>query len=308
MHKWLQIYASVLTAALFVIVLTGSKELPSETGVPAETVVAKGVLPQIVRGVDLDRTYSLAGEVIPMDNLDARERLDRELSVNAYWHSSTLLHLKSGPRFFSVMEPILAEYGVPDDFKYLAVAESSLRNVTSPAGAKGVWQFMQAGAKSYGLEVNGEVDERYHLEKATRAASKYLKDLHERFGSWLLAAAAYNMGPTRLARLLEEQRAGSYFDLNINEETSRYVFRIVAIKEIFERPEDFGFQLDEEDYYPPLNDYGIVRVNKPVANWGEFAERYGTSYRMLKVYNPWLIDSRLSASGNKTYEIKIPKQ
>lgn len=197
-------------------------------------------LPQRIKSIDLNKNFDFAGEPVPM-NEDTRERLDRELSVNAYWQSTTLLHLKMANKFFPTIEKIFAENGIPDDFKYLAIAESGLRNVSSPASAKGYWQFMKPAALEMGLEISEEVDERMHIEKSTQAASRYIKQLHRRFGNWTNTAGAYNVGPTSFARSLEEQNESSYYDMNINDETSRYVFRIVAIKEIVKNPEDFGF-------------------------------------------------------------------
>lgn len=233
------------------------------------------------------------------------ERLDRELSVNSYWEANTLINLKSSLRYFSVIEPILARYGVPDDFKYMAVAESNLRNEVSSAGAKGIWQFLESTAEYYGLEISTEVDERYHLEKSTEAACKYLKEYYDQFGNWTLSAAAYNMGAPRLAKYLEEQKAQSYYDLNLNSETSRYVFRVIAMKEIMRNPVSYGFYLDTEDLYQPLN-YSIVTVEEAVLSWGEFAVAHGTTYRMLKVFNPWLITNSLTNKDKKKYEVKIP--
>jgi hypothetical protein len=263
------------------------------------------VLSQVITPVDLTRDYDFAGELVPPDNFDAMERLDRELSVNSYWHASTLLNLKATHRYFPVIEPILAKHGVPDDFKYLAVSESNLRNEASPAGAKGVWQFMGGTARSFGLEINSEVDERLHLEKATDAACRYLKDYYEEFGSWSLAAAAYNMGGPRLKRLIREQRATNYYELNLNSETSRYLFRVIALKEILRDPVAYGFQLEDNALYRPLV-YDTVRIDGPVLNWGDFAREHGTTYRMLKVFNPWLVSSRLTNRHGKQYEIRIP--
>jgi len=264
-----------------------------------------GNLPQMVEAIDLNKSYSFAGEAMP-DNFDNRERLDRELLVNAYWQSSTLLNIKAANRYFPIIERILKENGVPDDFKYLAVAESNLRHVTSPANAKGFWQFRKLAAKEFGLEVNSEVDERYHIEKSTQAACGYLKKLYNRFGSWTNAAAAYNVGPTNFKRMLEDQKEDSYYTLNMNSETSRYVFRLIAIKEIMSQPENFGFYIDSSEKYPPLDDFFEVTVDKSVTNWGDFARDHNISYRMLKVYNPWLLDKKLTVINN-TYQIKIPK-
>ena len=239
-------------------------------------------------------------------NMDTRERLDRELSVNAYWQSATLMHIKSANKFFPIIEPILAEEGVPDDFKYLAVAESSLRNVQSSANAKGFWQFRKAAAKELGLEINDEVDERYHVEKATRAACGYLKKLHKRFGSWANASAAYNVGPTKFARTLKEQGQSSFYDINVNSETGRYVFRLIAIKEIMKAPERFGFFVEPHELYERIDNVYYVEVDKSVSSWAEFAKQSGVTYRMLKYYNPWLREGKLTVIKKK-YMIKLPR-
>lgn len=208
-------------------------------------------------------------------------------------------------KFFPIMEKILLEEEVPDDFKYLAVAESSLRNVTSHANAKGFWQFRNLAAKEWKLEVNNEVDERYHVEKSTRAAAQYLKHMYKRFGSWTDAAAAYNVGPTSYARTLKNQGESSFFDLHLNDETSRYIFRLVAIKEIMSEPEKYGFYVDEEDLYPSLDNTYEVKIDKSVSSWKDFATKHGISYRLLKYYNPWLIDSKLTVA-KKTYFVRLP--
>ncbi len=305
MTKTLHLYA-VLVVAFFTVVLFASYGDSAEKVFETSTK-GNSQLPQQIRAIDLDRTFDFAGERLPMDNFDVRERLDRELMVNAYWHSSTILNIKSAHKFFPVIEKILTKNGVPDDLKYIAVAESGLRNVTSPAGAKGYWQFMKPVARHHNLEISSEVDERYHIEKATQAAAEHFKDLKKRFGTWAMAAAAYNMGGTRLSKEKELQRSNNYFDLNLNEETSRYVFRLVAIKEILNNPEVFGFDIDSTQMFQPMDDFAVVEVNEPVANWGDFAQKYGISYRMLKVYNPWLTSAKLTNKEKKTYRIKIPQ-
>ena len=262
-------------------------------------------LPQVIKPIPQISKPSWAGEDMPM-NMDTRERLDRELSVNSYWQSSTLLNIKNANKFFPIIEPILAEEGVPDDFKYLAVAESSLRNVQSSAKAKGFWQFRKLAAKELGLEVNDEVDERYHVEKATRAAAQYLKKLHKRFGSWTNAAAAYNVGPTSFAKTLKNQGESSFYDVNVNDETGRYIFRLIAIKEIMKNPQNFGFYLEPQDLYEKIDNVYYVEVDKSVSDWGEFARHNGVSYRILKYYNPWLRSGKLTVINNK-YLIKLPR-
>lgn len=306
MKRGLQVLGFSIVAAMAMIILSSNAKKAKEAEPSEQTTVEEKIIPQIVKGPDLDKTFTFAGEVIPTDNFDVKERLDRELTVNTYWHSSTMLNLKKAYRYFPVLERILAENDLPDDLKYIAVAESNLSNVVSPAGARGLWQFMKSAGQQYGLEINSEVDERYHVEKATEAACKYFKYLKNRFGSWSLVAAAYNMGPSRTASFLKKQHAKSYYDLNLNEETSRYFFRLIAIKEIMTHPEEFGFYLNDNDKYPPLDEYEIIEVNGAVESLGAFAEKYQTSYRMLKVYNPWLIDTDLTNRYRKTYEIRIP--
>lgn len=295
--------ASFFTFALFSS-YTGQTDDPQAV---SKVVDSKDQLPQMIRAISLDQSFSFAGEELPMDNFDVKERLDLELMRNAYYHSSTILNIKRANRYFPMIEQILAEENMPDDLKYLAVAESSLTNATSPAGAKGFWQFMKGTAGDYKLEVNAEVDERYDLEKATKAACKYLRKYKEKFGSWTLAAAAYNMGGGRLNSEMNQQKEDSYYDLNLNSETSKYVFRIVALKTIMNDPARFGFQIDQADRYPPLDNFAVVKIDSPIPNLGDFAKKYGTTYRMLKVYNPWLRSSSLRNRAGKTYIIKIPK-
>ena len=264
-------------------------------------------VPQNIRSPKLQGDYDFAGEKLPLDNFDVAERLERELLANTYQHSGTIIHLKLAMRYFPEIEKILAEEGVPEDMKYLAVAESSLRNAVSSAGAKGMWQFRDAAAKELDLEINEWVDERNHLEKSTRAACAYLKKLKAKFGSWTLAAAAYNMGPTGLQSAINEQKENNYFDLNLNEETNRYVFRIVGAKEILKQPERYGFYIQASEGYPKLNQYTTVAVNTSITNLADFAHEHNCTYRMLKVFNPWLTKSNLMNKSGKTYEIRIPK-
>jgi hypothetical protein len=262
---------------------------------------------QRVRSINLDKDFDFCGEKFPMDNFDVRQRLDAELLRNVYFHSQTILALKRAHAIFPVIEPILKEEGVPNDLKYLAVAESVLSNAVSTAGAKGVWQFMKSAATGYGLEVNEEVDERYNLVKATHAACKFLKGQQARLGSWVLAAAAYNDGPERISQEMERQRATTFFELNLAaDETMRYPFRIVAIKEVMEHPETYEYQVETAHLYDQLDHYKTIEVKGAVPNWGDFAREHGTNYRMLKIYNPWLIDSKLTNKAGKTYQIHVP--
>ncbi|MEL6123526.1 MAG: lytic transglycosylase domain-containing protein [Bacteroidota bacterium] len=271
---------------------------------PSEAVESDH-LPQVVQAPNINKQFDWAGEIMPY-TADARERLDRELVAHSYYHSHMVQYLKLANRYFPMIEQVFLEKGIPDDFKYLAVAESGLRNVVSAASATGLWQFMKPAAKERGLEVNEEVDERYHIEKSTRAAADYLLYLKKRFGTWSDAAAAYNMGPTRFAREMKNQKADSFYEMNVNQETMRYLFRLIALKEIMRSPEQFGFYLQPEEKYLPLNDYYEVLVEKSVEDWAVFAEEHGISYRELKRYNPWLRDDHLTVIKNK-YQIKIPR-
>jgi hypothetical protein len=248
---------------------------------------------------------SFAGEKVPVNIYDVKERLDREILVNTYWHSNTFQNFKNAYRYFPTIEKILKEEGVPDDFKYLALAESGLRNVVSPSNAVGVWQFLKDTGIQFGLEVNDVVDERYHLEKSTRAACKYLKQAKEQFGSWTLAAASYNVGQARVRKSIAEQKVSSYYDLHLNEETSRYVFRIVALKELFNDPQKYGFYFTEEDMYQPLN-YKTVKVDTAITDLVEFAIENKINYKALKLHNPWMRQQRLDNKSGKVYEINIP--
>ena len=250
-------------------------------------------------------SIDFAGEQVPLHIDDVKERLERELLVNSYYHSNTFLMLKRMTRWFPVIEPILAEEGVPDDFKYLCVAESGLANVTSYAGAKGFWQFLEGTGKEYGLEINSEVDERYHVEKSTRAACKYLKWAKNKFGSWTEAAASYNMGVAGLNRQMNRQHEDDYYDLLLNNETSRYVFRILALKEVLRSPSNYGFIISPVDQYQPYQ-YNEVLVDSSVDDWAVFAKKYGTNYKTLKKLNPWLRDTNLTVKYN-TYLVKVPQ-
>jgi len=300
MNKWMSWY-NLLAFGFFALFLTSFLE-------PVEKEDPNINTDMVVRPVQLKSSYDFAGEELPLGNFDVRERLDRELNVNKFWQSSTILNIKNAAKFFPVMEPILKEQGIPSDMKYLAVAESALRNATSSSGAKGFWQFLPAAAREMGLEVNKDIDERYNLELATRAACGYLKKNFRRFGSWTKAAAAYNTGPTRLARELESQNESDYFNLNLSDETMRYVFRIVALKDIMENPAEHGFDIRANDLYEPRNDYYNVIIDYQIDDLAAFAHKYGISYRMLKVYNPWLLSSKLPNRSKKVYTFHIPKK
>jgi membrane-bound lytic murein transglycosylase D len=258
-----------------------------------------------VYAIEIPNNASFANEVVPVTNTDVKERLERELHVNTYWHSQTFLFHKRAGRWFPIIEPILKENGVPDDFKYLCVIESGLDNVVSPAGASGFWQFMKKTGLGYNLEITADVDERYNLEKATQAACKYLKEAHEKFGNWTSAAASYNMGKGGLNKRLTNQKVSSYYDLHLNNETSRYLMRIIAAKYILSEPQYFGFRLRAEDIYRPYETKEI-EVDSTVINLVDFAHKNKISYRTLKVLNPWLRSSKLTITEGTSYQIKIP--
>jgi len=257
--------------------------------------------------VPIPDTLFIFREEVPLDIFYVREALDRELSVNSYWHSSTLQLIKKSYRWFPLFDSVLSANNIPADFKYLAVIESGLSNVVSPANATGFWQFLKGTAKEYKLEVNKEVDERYNVEKATEAACKYFNKSYEKFGNWTMVAAAYNAGNRGITKQLKRQKARSYYDLLLSDETSRYVYRIAAIKLIFENPELYGFYIDNKDIYLPITTHDII-VKDKIDDLADFAKQNEISYKLLKYFNPWLRQNYLKNKKKKTYVIKIPEQ
>ena len=260
-----------------------------------------------IRLFSLPTIVDFAGEKVPLDQPDVMERLEREIYVNAYWESNMILLMKRSGKYFDEIDRIFTEAGVPTDFKYLALAESGLMNVVSPAGARGFWQFMESTAKEYGLEVNKEVDERYHFEKSTRAAVRYLQKAHAKFGDWTAVAASYNMGQTGFSKRQSEQFEKNYYNLYLNEETSRYLFRILAFKIIFENPGEFGFHLKEKDFYKNP-EFKKIKVDRDIKDLAAWAKGEGSTYKQLKLYNPWLRDKRLNVRRGKVYEVVLPKE
>jgi hypothetical protein len=252
-------------------------------------------------------SISIFGERVPLENFEVYERMDREILVNTYWHSSTILAIKRAARWFPVIEPILKANNIPDDFKYLAVVESNLENVVSPAGATGYWQFIKSAAKQYGLEVSDEVDERYDVIKSTLAACKYLNTAYALFGNWTMAASSYNAGMSGIDKWSGLQKANNYWNLVLNSETSRYVARIIAVKLIMENPAAYGYDLKPDDLYPPLK-YQEVEVVGSVDNLADYAALLGINYKTLKLYNPWLRDTSLKNKNKITYKIKVPEE
>ena len=255
--------------------------------------------------IELPETMELCGEEVPLNLFYVRERLEREVLANSYLHSSTLLILKRSSRWFPVIEPIMEKYGLPNDFKYLCMIESSLTNAVSPSKAVGFWQFMEGTGKEYNLEIDKEVDMRYNVEKETVAACQYLKASYRKFGSWTLAAAAFNCGNGRISKTKEEQRVDSYYDMLLPEETQRYVFRILALKLITENPEKYGFQISDNGWYQPYKTK-TVTVTESIPDLVQFAYEQGTNLKMLKYFNPWLRGTSLTISAGNSYDIKIP--
>jgi len=257
--------------------------------------------------VSLPEKLDFADEQVPLYNFDVRESLDRELLIVANFHSQELLYLKKTTRYFSVIEPILKKNDIPDDFKYLALAESGfLDKIVSPAGAVGIWQFMKDAAMEYGLEVNEEVDERYHIEKSTEAACKYLKHSYEKYKNWTMVAASYNAGITGMNRQIDVQDSKNYYDLLLNEETSRYIYRILSLKLVIGDPEKYGFKVSNDEKYPIIP-FKEVQISGSVKSFTEFARQNNINYKLFKQFNPWLRQPFLKNLKGTTYTVKIPE-
>lgn len=305
--KWFVYFFMVVTLLVLVLFFIYEDKITNK-------IVHSGIIPpvtnnatQYVVAPKIPDEMEFAGEKVPLELLDVRERLDAELIAGNYWHSYSMLLIKRANRWFPVIEPILKKNDVPDDIKYLCMIESGLTNAVSPKGATGFWQFMKPAGKEYGLEINGEVDERYHVEKATEAACKYLKDAKSEFGSWAAAAAAYNYGFNGVRRQIERQKEKNYYNLILPDETEKYMFRILAAKEVYENQEKYGFNIADEDLYPEWS-WKTVKVTGKINHWTDFAKKYNLNYRILKIFNPWLRDHNLTNKSGKTYEIKIPDE
>ena len=295
-----------VTAAITFSLAQSNDEQMEEYEGTDKAFVSFDRIDHITHDIELPDTMTFCGEEVPLDLFFVRERLERELLVNSYLHSSTLLLLKRTTRWFPVMEPLMEKYGLPEDFKYLAMIESSLTNAVSPAKATGFWQFLEGTGKQYDLEINKEVDMRYNVEKETVAACRYLKDSYKKFGDWTLSAAAFNCGNGRISKTMEEQRVDSYYDMLLPEETQRYVYRILALKLITEDPEKYGFQICDNGWYQPY-ECKTVTVTESISDLVEFAYEQGTNLKMLKYYNPWLRSDKLTISEGNSYIIKLPK-
>ena len=256
--------------------------------------------------VELPEELDFAGEKVPLDYFDVKESLDRELLINVYWQSHTLLLIKRANRYFPEIKSILKKNGIPEDLVFIPVAESDLTNAVSPRQAVGFWQFVSATAREHGLEVNHEVDERYHIGKSTQAACRFLKESYQRYGSWTMAAASYNIGRAGLDEQIERQKINFYYDLLLNEETGRYIYRLLALKLILSDPEKYGFHIEPEDLYTQIPVYEVT-IDGSIEDFASFASKYNINYKVLKIFNPWLRDNKLVNARGKTYYIDIPR-
>ena len=259
---------------------------------------------QLSYPVSIDGELYFAGERVPLEDPDVKERLERELQLNVYWHSNTLLSMKLANRYFGEIEAILKQNNVPTDFKYLALIESGFRYESSPAGAVGFWQFIKATGATYNLKINEEVDERYNTEKSTLAACTFLKDAKDKLGNWTIAAASYNLGVPSMALRINDQKVNNYYDMYFNPETSRYIFRMLAMKIIFSNPKRAGFVLKPEELYQPYK-YKVVEIDSSIANVADFAAQYGLKYKHIKILNPWLRAAKLTNREKLKYQVKI---
>jgi hypothetical protein len=287
---------------MYKIIITLFVYLVCISSLTAQSVPGRDALKQNVSVPPIPAEATFCGEKVPLEYFDVRESLCRELNSLSYWHSSMIYTIQLAGRYMDVIESLLKRYGVPGDMKYLCVAESNLQNVVSPARAAGFWQFLPGTAKEFGLQITAEVDERYNLEKATKAACEYLKIAYSKFGNWTLAAASYNVGMAHIANQVESQKQKSYYDLQLNQETIRYVYRAVAYKLVMTEPEKYGFCISPKSIYEPLV-YKEIDVTGPV-DWIAFSEKHGTNYKVLKIFNPWIISTKLSTT--RTYKVKIP--
>lgn len=301
LSRILLIAVVAIVASTFIYAVRGEMEMP------ANKADNKNPLAYSVKALEIPKDLNFAGEQVPVEDPEIRERIDRELLVNTYWQSNALLLMKRANKYFPIIEPILAANGVPDDFKYLALAESGFQQLVSPAGATGFWQIMRTTGKEHGMEINKNVDERYHIEKSTEVACKYLKDAYKKFGSWTTVASAYNAGVHGIKRRLKAQQVNDYYNLLLGEETGRYVFRILALKEIISNPAKYGFKIEDKDMYKAVPTY-LVAVDTAVTDFASFAKRFGINYKLLKKHNAWLREPHLNNKSRKEYMVKIPRE
>lgn len=309
--KDLSLFISIAALVILFGYITyrGVRGTEKKNSIPDKEIALEemGVGPQLspALSIDLPEEVSFAGEPVPLTMPDVRESFDKELQINTYWHSNTLFLLKRANRWLPQIDSVLEKNGIPPDFKYLPLIESALLNDVSPKEAVGFWQILKTSGREFGLEITNEVDERYDPIKATVAACKYLKQAHGKFGSWTLTAASYNRGMSGVNRSLENQNVKSYYDLHLNDETSRYVFRIIAIKEIVENPQKYGFKLKQEHLYQ-REKLRHVQVKESIKDLIAFAQQQGINYKLLKRHNPWLRGERLTVRKGRSYLIAIP--
>lgn len=302
--KVIIILALITTLSLLFILFNGSSNLPDKNS-DYQKAFYKNYK---IFAVDIPESIEFAGEKIETNRYDVRENIDKELLVNTYWQSQTIMLIKKANRFFPIVEPILKKNNIPDDFKYLALAESGFtNNLVSPAGAAGIWQFIKDTGIKYGLEVNENIDERFNIEKSTEAACKYLREAYNLYKNWTLAAASYNIGIGALTKQIGLQKAESYYDLFLNIETSRYIYRIIALKLIIANPKEYGFYLRKKDLYPPIPTF-TLKVDSSISDLIGFAEKYKINYKILREFNLWIRKSSLENSAKKTYYLTIPKE
>jgi hypothetical protein len=296
----------VLSLCSLILSACSENKLEIRKPIEKEITVANTAPKNIFIVPEVPDSIQFAGDWYSLTDLDLKERFDRELIVNNFWHSNTILYLKRANRWFPLMSEILKEEGVPHDMIYLAVIESGLTQATSPSGAKGFWQFMEPTARDYNLRVDNEVDERLNIEKSTRAACEYLKDAYQKFGTWFLAAASYNMGKRGVQSNLDRQGVDSYFDLSLNSETARYVFRILAVKEIMNNPKKFGFEIDAHQLYAPYKTKK-VKIDNSINNLYEWSLEQDVTIKIVRKLNPWIKGSELTLISDETIELELPE-
>ncbi|MCX6301726.1 MAG: lytic transglycosylase domain-containing protein [Bacteroidia bacterium] len=299
------ILAALILAGIVIIVLSVTQSFKGSGN--SSQLKGQADTTYLNKPYKLPETVTFAGEKMPLENFDTRESLEREILTSAYRHSSTILIIKRANRYLPVIEKILRKNDIPDDFKYLAAAESEYSNMISPAGATGFWQIMQATGIEQGMEINSVIDERYDVEKSTQFACDYFRKSYERYGNWTLAAASYNGGRAAIDEQIEIQGQNNYYDLLLSEETARYIFRAVAYKLVISDPSSYGFVIEENELYPELK-CREVKVDTAIANFSKFAEQFGTNYKMLKLLNPWLRKPYLTPKPSKEYIIRIPEE
>lgn len=296
----------ILTAALSAMLVfasptTARVSVNSDGKEKKEANITRNTAPGIPQSV------IFAGEKTDLTLQDRRERMDREILSFCYSHINTILQIKRANRLFPIVEPILAKHGIPEDFKYLMIIECNGDiEACSTAGAAGPWQFLEKTGRQYGLEINGEVDERYNIEKATVAACRYLKESYDEYGDWLTVAASYNTGRTNVTKRIEAQKEKKAIDLVLLPETSRYIFRLLAVKTVFSNPQAYGFELKAQDLYPTIPIAKTININKPVNSWASVAKKHGLTYLQLHEANPWIRSASMTNKQGKLYKVKIP--